>query len=164
MERIMEKQLVIFELAEEDFGIEITAVEGIMKIQKITPIPYAPDYVEGVTNLRGSVVPVIDLRKRFGVNASGRTIDTRIVIVTMGESKVGIIVDAVSEVLTLEDTVIEPVPPMVNMAGREFIIGIAKINNRLVILLDLTRVLTTEEKQQAALLLNEKLPNQDATV
>jgi purine-binding chemotaxis protein CheW len=151
----MEKQLVIFELAEEDFGIDIAAVEGIVKMQAITPIPHAPDYVEGVTTLRGAVLPVIDLKKRFGIKAGEHTRETRIVVVFMGELKVGMIVDAVSEVLTIEDTIIEPTPPMISTVATEFIIGIAKIDTRLVVLLDLAKVLTPQEKQQASLLLHE---------
>ena len=151
----MEKQLVIFDLAGEDFGIEIAAVESIVKMQDITPIPHAPEYVKGVTNLRGSVLPVIDLKSRFGIKVGEETRNTRIVVVTMGELKVGMIVDAVSEVLTIEDTVIEPTPPMVSTVATEFITGIAKIDKRLVVLLDLGRVLTAEEKEQATKLLHE---------
>jgi purine-binding chemotaxis protein CheW len=142
----MEKQLVIFKLAEAYFGVDIATVEAIVKMQAITQIPHTPSYVEGITNLRGAVLPVIDLEKRFGLESQGKTRETRIVVVAMDSLKVGMIVDAVSEVLTIEDTVIEPIPPMATTVDTEFITGVAKIDSRLVILLDLARVLTEEEK------------------
>jgi len=144
----MEKQLVIFELGAENFGIDIAAVEGIVKLQEITKIPQAPSCMEGITNLRGSVLPVIDLQKRFGMESQARTNETRIMVANVDGVKIGMIVSAVSEVLTIEDKVIEPSPPMVRNVNSEFIIGIAKIDKRLVILLDLAKVLSGEEKKQ----------------
>ena len=149
----MEKQLVIFELGEEHFGIDIAAVEGIVKLQEITPVPHAPSYVEGVTNLRGAVLAVMDLKKRFGMDAGERTRDTRIVVAMMGALKVGMVVDAVSEVLRIDDSVIEPAPPMITTVDSAFITGIAKIDTRLVILLDLGKVLSAEEKRSTAMLM-----------
>jgi purine-binding chemotaxis protein CheW len=145
----MEKQLVIFELGNENFGIDIASVEGIVKLQEITKIPKAPAYMEGITNHRGSVLPVIDLHKRFSMGAQEQTNETRIVVANVGNLKVGMIVSAVSEVLTIDDNVIEPPPPMISNVNSEFIVGVAKIDKRLVILLDLAKVLTTEEKNQA---------------
>jgi len=146
----MEKQLVIFELGSENFGIDIASVEGIVKLQEITKIPQAPSYMEGITNHRGSVLPVIDLHKRFGITGVDRTNETRIVVANVGSMKIGMIVSAVSEVLTIDDSVIEPPPPMVSNVNSEFIVGVAKIDKRLVILLDLVKVLTAEEKNQVA--------------
>jgi purine-binding chemotaxis protein CheW len=146
----MEKQLVIFELGSENFGIDIASVEGIVKLQEITKIPQAPSYMEGITNHRGSVLPVIDLHKRFGITGQEQTNETRIVVANVGSLKIGMIVSAVSEVLTIEDSVIEPPPPLVSNVNSEFIVGVAKIDKRLVILLDLVKVLTTEEKAQVA--------------
>jgi purine-binding chemotaxis protein CheW len=146
----MEKQLVIFELGNEHFGIDIASVEGIVKLQEITKIPQAPSYMEGITNHRGSVLPVIDLHKRFNMGLQEQTNETRIVVANVGNLKIGMIVSAVSEVLTIDDSVIEPPPPMVSNANSEFIIGVAKIGTRLVILLDLVKVLSVEEKNQIA--------------
>jgi len=148
----MEKQLVIFELANEHYGIDIAAVEGIVKMQEITAVPNAPEYVEGITNLRNSVLPVIDLQKRFGFMPREKTRETRIVVITMDQLKVGMIVDAVSEVLTIDDSTIEATPSIVSTVDSQFVTGIAKIDSRLVILLDLAKVLTASEKQQTALL------------
>lgn len=142
----MEKQLVIFELGNGQYGIEIATVEGIVKMQEITRIPYTPSFVEGVTDLRGAVLPVMDLNKRFGLPAQEETSETRIITVNMEGVKVGMIVSKVTEVLTIEDSVIEPPPAMVSNVNTDFITGIAKINGRLVVLLDLNRVLNTEEK------------------
>ena len=152
----MEKQLVIFELGTEHFGIEIASVEGIVKMQEITKIPQAPSYVEGITNLRGSVIPVVDLHKRFGMAAQKHNAETRIVVSSIDGLKIGMIVSAVSEVLTLDDSVIELPPPMVSTVNSEFIIGVAKLDKRLVILLDLARVLTTDEKYQVARVVADK--------
>jgi purine-binding chemotaxis protein CheW len=146
----MEKQLVIFELGAEHFGIDIASVEGINKMLEITKIPKAPAYMLGITNLRGSVLPVIDLQKRFGMAEQEHTSETRIVVANMDGVKIGMVVSAVSEVLTIEDKVIEPPPPMVSNINSEFIIGVAKIDKRLVILLDLAKVLTEDEKAQVS--------------
>ena len=104
----MENQLVVFDLANEHYGVDIAAVEGIIKIQPITAVPRAPSFVEGVTNLRGKVLPVIDLHKRFGLVGVEATKDTRIVVVEMNGTTVGIVVDAVSEVLRISPEAIEP--------------------------------------------------------
>ncbi|HCS38885.1 MAG TPA: chemotaxis protein CheW [Anaerolineaceae bacterium] len=152
----MEKQLVIFELGAEYFGIDISMVEGINKMLEITKIPQAPAYMEGITNLRGSVLPVIDLQKRFGMVLQERTNETRIMVANVDGVKIGMVVSAVSEVLTIEDTVIEPPPPMVSNVNSEFIIGVAKIDKRLVILLDLAKVLSVEEKMQVTKVMEDK--------
>jgi purine-binding chemotaxis protein CheW len=144
----MEKQLVIFELGPEYFGIDISMVEGINKMLEITKIPQSPAYLEGITNLRGSVLPVIDLHVRFGMPSQERTNETRIMVANLDGVKVGMVVSAVSEVLTIDDSVIEPPPPMVSNINSEFITGVAKIDKRLVILLDLSKVLSFEEKIQ----------------
>ena len=152
----MEKQLVIFRVGNEDFGIDISAVEGIVKLQEITKIPQAPSYMEGITNLRGAVLPVIDLSKRFGQSAQETTRETRIVVAFAGDTKLGMIVSAVSEVLTIDDSVIEPPPPLASGISSEYIVGVAKIDHRLVILLDLSKVLSMDEKMQVARVLTDK--------
>ena len=151
----MERQLVVFELANEYYGVDIAAVESIIKMQPITAVPQAPAFVEGITNLRGSVLPVMDLRKRFGLSGreqkteSNRD-DKRIVVVSMDGMKIGMIVDAVSEVLRVQEDAIEPPPPMVTTINSAFITGIAKVGERLIILLDLARILTVSEKDEMA--------------
>ncbi len=141
----MEHQLVVFELGKEHYGVDISAVESIIKMQPITVVPHTPSFVEGVTNLRGSVLPVIDLRKRFGLSLDDISKNSRIVVIALGKTKVGMIVDAVSEVLSIPEDAIEPPPPMVTSVDTTFIIGIAKIESKLVILLDLSKVLSIQE-------------------
>jgi purine-binding chemotaxis protein CheW len=143
----MEHQLVVFELANEFYGINIAVVESIIKMQAITQLPQTPAYVKGVTNLRGSVLPVIDLRSRFALEPKEDTRQTRIIIVTMGHIKVGVVVDGVSEVLRVADELIEPLPPMVNTVNSVFLKGIARLETRLIILLELGKVLDLEEQQ-----------------
>jgi purine-binding chemotaxis protein CheW len=146
----MERQLVVFELANEHYGVDISAVESIIKMQAITVVPHAPEFVEGVTNLRGKVLPVIDLRKRFYLTATDRSADkkasTRIIVVAIGKTEVGMVVDDVSEVLTISDEAIEPPPPMVMTINSTFITGIAKLGDKLVIMLDLSKVLSVQEE------------------
>ncbi|NMC54272.1 MAG: chemotaxis protein CheW [Chloroflexi bacterium] len=146
----MEKQLVIFTLAGEQFGIDIASVESIIKLQRITSVPQAPDFVEGITNLRGAILPVVNLERRFGLPAQPQTAETRIVVASMGSLKIGMIVASVSEVLNVEDSLIEPPPPIATSINTEFITGVAKIDSRLIILLDLGRVLTSDEQTLAS--------------
>ncbi len=146
----MENQLVIFHLAKEYYGVDIATVESIIKMQPITGIPQAPPFVEGVINLRGAVLPVIDLRNRFGLPQTPPTKDTRIVVVEMGGTTVGMIVDAVHEVLRVPSEDIEPPSPMVTTLDSAFITGIAKVGDRLIILLDLGKVLSLDEHAELA--------------
>lgn len=140
-----EKLLVIFELAGESYGIEIASVESIIKVQPITTVPFAPPFVEGVTNLRGVVLPVVDLRKRFGLAAAEINTHTRIVIVEVERLTVGMVVDAVAEVLRIPAAAIEPPSPLALSADSGFITGIARFDERLIILLDLDKVLSYQE-------------------
>jgi len=153
----MEQQLVVFELAKEFYGINIAVVESIIKMQGITQLPQTPSYVKGVTNLRGSVLPVIDLRTRFGLETHEDTRQTRVIIVTMGSVKVGMVVDGVSEVLRVSDELIEPLPPMVSSANSGFLKGIARLENRLIILLELGKVLDSDEQLSLASLATQKI-------
>jgi purine-binding chemotaxis protein CheW len=147
----VERQLVIFNLAalrREFYGVDIAAVEGIIKMQTITGVPHAPRFVEGVTNLRGKVLPVIDLRRRFGLAPAEATKDSRIVTVDVAGQKVGMVVDGVSEVMRVSDEAIEPPSPIVTTVDSAFITGIAKVADRLILMLDLGQVLTLDEQAQ----------------
>lgn len=142
----MEHQTVVFKLANEYYGVDIASVEGILKLQPVTAVPRAPECVEGVTNLRGAVLPVLNLRKRFGLPAEATTAEARIVVVEMGDVTVGLIVDGVSEVLRFDSQAVEAPSPVVSTVNSRFIRGIAKVGQRLIILLDLTQVLTVDEQ------------------
>lgn len=138
-------QLVIFTLAGEYFGLPIDRVESIIKPQAITVVPHARPYVVGVTNLRGTVLPVIDLRRRFRLTALEQTEDQRIMVVLLNDEKIGLMVDSVTQVLRLPQAAIEPPPPIVTaFVASAFVTGIAKVGERLVILLDLEKVLLPE--------------------
>ncbi len=136
-----ELQIVIFDLAGETYGADIQAVQAIVRMQQITRIPQAPPAVEGVINLRGKVDPVMDLRKRFGLNATEETKDSRIVIVNIGDQDVGLIVDAVAEVTRIPLDSIEPPSDVVSTVETDYISGIAKFEDRMIILLDLDKVM-----------------------
>jgi purine-binding chemotaxis protein CheW len=149
----MEKQVVIFEINTELYGVDIAAVESIIKMQAITRIPQSPDFVEGVTNLRGKILPVIDLRRRFGMPEHEVDRNSRIVIVNLEEMETGMIVDRVSEVATLNDDMVGPVPKIAATINATFITGIANFDERLVILLDLKRIVSESEVQELGALL-----------
>lgn len=141
----IEEQLVVFELASESYGVDIGAVNTIIRMQEITEIPRSPEFVEGVINLRGSIIPVIDLRKRFGLPITEQTKASRIVVVESNAQLIGMVVDAVSETLRLPQDAIEPPSPIVTSMDSEYVRGVGKLENRLVILLALDRVLTSRE-------------------
>jgi purine-binding chemotaxis protein CheW len=142
----MEKQIVVFELGSEFFGMDIATVESIIKMQAITRMPHAPSFVEGLINLRGKVLPVIDLRKRFGMPSKEADKNNRIIVINLSGTEVGMVVDGVSEVLTISDEMVEPAPKIATTVESEFITGIAKLDERLVILLDLGQVLSAQEQ------------------
>jgi purine-binding chemotaxis protein CheW len=142
-----ERQLVVFQLGAELYGVEIARVHEIIRLQAITRVPRAPAFVEGVINLRGKVIPVVDLRRRFGLPTAEHTRASRIVVVEIGDQVVGIIVDGVSEVLRVSTATVEPPSPVVAGVDSEYLQGIAKLPERLVMLLDLDRVLAREERR-----------------
>jgi len=150
----VEKQYVIFELSGEIYGLEIASVESIIKLQPITMVPKTPDYVEGVTNLRGKVLPVIDLRKRFKtyegeiLKPADRGKDTRIIVLNIKGTMLGVIVDAVSEVLRVSEDLIEPLPDMTTAINGGFITGVAKLAEQLVILLDMSKLVSPLERER----------------
>ncbi len=141
-----DEHLVALQLAGETYGVDISLIHGIIRLQEITRVPHAPDFVEGVTNLRGKVIPVIDLRKRLGLAVSEPTRSTRIVVVEIDSKAVGMVVDGVSEVLRISRGVIEPPSPIVADITAEYLRGVGKVNDRLVILLDLAALLSSAEK------------------
>jgi purine-binding chemotaxis protein CheW len=142
-----ERQLVVFQLGAELYGVEIARVHEIIRLQSVTRVPRAPVFVEGVINLRGKVIPVVDLRRRFGLPTTEHTRASRIVVVEIGDQVVGIIVDGVSEVLRVNTATVEPPSPVVAGIDSEYLHGIAKLSDRLVILLDLDRILAREERR-----------------
>ncbi len=141
-----EKQLVVFNLGSEAYGVDISAVREIIRMQDITKVPRTPDFIEGVINLRGRVVPVVDLRKRFNLPSAQQSKDSRVVVVDIGAQDLGMIVDSVTEVLRVHDDAVEPLSDVITTSGPDYILGIAKLEKRLVILLDLQQVLSKAAK------------------
>ncbi|MCA1986306.1 MAG: chemotaxis protein CheW [Desulfovibrio sp.] len=140
-------QLVTFRVASEEFGIDILSVQEIIRTMEITKVPRAPMIVEGVINLRGKVIPIIDLRKKFGLESKPHDSKTRIIVVDLRGMVVGFVVDEVSEVLRIPSSTVEPPPAIVSGIDSEYIDGVGKIEDRLLILLDLDRLLTRDEQQ-----------------
>ena len=136
-----ELQIVVFRLGSQYYGVEIKRVEAIIKMQSITRVPHSHAYVRGLTNLRGSVLPVIDLRRRFALPDGEATKDTRIVVLMVEAEKVGMIVDGVSEVVTLAAGSIEAAPAMVTTIDTTYLTGIGKMEDKLVMLVNMGRVL-----------------------
>lgn len=139
-------QLVTFSIGDEEFGVDILKVQEIIRTMEITKVPRAPAFVEGVINLRGKVIPIIDLRKRFGLQARNHDKNTRIIVIEINNMIVGFVVDSVSEVLRIPASTVEPPPPVVAGLESEYISGVGKLEDRLLILLDLNRLLSREER------------------
>ena len=134
-----------FELASEEYGLEILKVREIIGMMDITAVPRTPEFVKGVINLRGKVIPVIDLRLKFGMPQAEQTAETCIIVVYVGQMEMGILVDKVSEVLDISGEDIEEAPSFGVNVDTEFILGIGKAGGKVTILLDIGRVLTNED-------------------
>jgi purine-binding chemotaxis protein CheW len=143
---VIETQVVLFELGGEVYGLDIATVREIIQMQPVTKVPKAPAYVEGVINLRGKVIPVIDLGKKFGMQQVERTKNTRIVVVNIQDATLGIIVDTVTEVLRLAGDAIEPISDVVTSGRLDYLQGVAKLDNKMVILLALDKLLAGDNK------------------
>lgn len=138
-------QFVVFLLDGEEFGVSIMDVKEIIRMTNITRLPKTPKFIEGVINLRGEVLPVVNLRKRFDAADDSVTDSTRIVIVEIEGEQVGLIVDSVSEVLRLSLEQIEPPPQSVVGLKTEFIQGVGKVGDRLLVILKIDKLLSTDE-------------------
>ncbi len=139
-------QIVSFRLAEETFGVEITKVREIILMCGITRVPQTPHYVKGLINLRSTVIPVIDLRALFGLPEGEQSADSRIMVLQVGTKTVGIVVDGVDEVLRISQDQIAPPPPTVASVGNEYLSGLAKLEDQLLILLDIDKILGQEDE------------------
>lgn len=144
------RQFVEFKLGDEEYGIDILQVKTIERMIPITRVPKAPSFVEGVINLRGEIVPVIDLKRRFDLPESQTTDNTRIIIVTVDDLTVGMIVDSATEVVHLSQDAIEPAPTITGGIDSNYLDGVGKIDGRLLILLNAAKVLKSQEINQLA--------------
>ncbi len=140
-----QKQLVTFMLANEKYGIDIMQTQEIIKMERMTPIPNSLDFVEGVINLRGNVIPIIDLKKRFNL-IGGSDKSSGIIVVRLEDMVMGVMIDGVSKVMSIPSSQIQPPPPVVSGIGREYISGVGKDDSgQLLIILDINKLLSYEE-------------------
>ena len=139
------RQYVVFTIDGEEFGLNIENISSIERMLDIFKIPNAPDYIEGLSNLRGRVLTIFNLRKRFNLPCPEFDENTKIIIANTSSSEIGVIVDGVREIIKVEDNEFDPVPEALNNIRDRFLSGTAKVGNRLILMLDLEKVLTEEE-------------------
>lgn len=139
-------QQVVFRLDKEEYGLDIMKVNGIEKYQEVVKIPNAPDYIEGMINLRGEVLPIFSLRKKFKLEDKNTDDDTKIIVAYTQDLKVGFVVDAVQEIMQIDEVDIEVAPPIVTGIDRRYIKSVAKVAHRMVTLIDIDLIVTDEEK------------------
>ena len=140
------EQVIQFDIGKEKFGVKITRVHEIIRMKEITELPDSSEYLVGIINLRGNIISVIDLRKRFGMEEVQNTDDTRIIVVEFDNQDVGLIVDAVSEVLHIEEAEIDDPPRTMVGIKDDYLKGVVKVDEDIIILLDLDNLLKSEEK------------------
>lgn len=144
-----ETQFVVFKLNEEEYGVNIKQVQEIGSYQKATLVPNSPEFVEGIINLRNMVIPVINLKARFGIkNHDVVDENTRLIVMNVGDRYFGFITDDASEVLSINDDDIEETPEILRGANRRYISGIGKVGNRIMVLLDMELLLDEDEQKQ----------------
>ena len=139
------KQFISFSIGEEEYGLELLRVKEVIRIREITWLPKAPSFVKGIINLRGDVIPIIDLRDKFGLEAKESTAMTRVIVVEVEGRMIGMVVDAASQVVRIPADQIDPPPPMLGGFSQEFITGVGKLEDKLIILLNTDAILTMEE-------------------
>jgi len=137
-------------IGDEEFGVDILLVQEIIRMLQVTKVPNSPDFVDGVINLRGRIIPVIDFRSKLGIQRKVHDKDTRIVVVEVSGKTVGFIVDAVTEVLRIPADITEAPPELVTGINSEFIKAVGKLEDRLLILIDIEKILTATEKAELA--------------
>lgn len=147
-ESVPQVQLVTFRVGPEEFGLDVFSVHEILRWQEVTSVPRAPGFVEGVIDVRGALVPVVDLRRRLEAPAAEVDEETRIVLVDHDGERLGLVVDEVTEVLRVPETALQPPPRYVAGIAAEFLRGIVRAEDRLIVLIDVERVLSSEERIQ----------------
>lgn len=141
-----EMQYVVFKLGKERFCVDISNVSGITEHSEITPVPNSPNYIKGVVNLRGDIIPVVNLKYRFGIEESALTHETRIINIAFNGKDIGFLVDSASEVLRISTDEIEAAPQIIKGNDGDYISGVAKIDNKIAIVLDLEKIFSEEER------------------
>ena len=143
-----EKQYVIFRLGKEEYGVEIVNVKEICEYKESVKVPNTPGFVNGIINLRGDITPIINLKKRFHLAEGDINSDTRIIVININNRQVGFIVDEASQVIRISEEDIEPAPDLVAGVEKKYIIGVGKLADRIILLLDLEYILTEDEKEK----------------
>jgi purine-binding chemotaxis protein CheW len=141
-------QIVTFRVGNETFGLDILKVHEIIRFQPLTRVPNLPDYVEGVLNLRGKIIPVVSLRQRMGLEGREKDVSTKIVVASVKSEVLGLVVDSVSEVLRISSSTVEPTPRLGD-AAHKYVSGVGKLEDRILLLLDVDELLS--DRVQAAL-------------
>jgi len=152
-------QIVLFKVSEVNYGVDVAQVQGVLDLPEITEVPNSPYYVEGVTNLRGEVIPVIDLKKRFNISDKSSKEDLKMMVIGQGKEAVGITVDAVMEVMDIANEDIEDIPDILSNVEVDSVLGVAKQKEDLIILLDLMKMVGSTDLSFA----DSMTPEPDAT-
>ncbi len=159
----MEKKVVSFKIKDEEFAFDIMRIVEVIKIKEITEVPTAPLFMEGIINLRGKIIPIIDLRKRFNLESKEKTKESRIIIIELQKNQLaGVIVDEIQKVLNVKKEEILPPPSTLISAGGKYIEAIIKIEERIIVLLNIEKIFTEEEKDDMAQIIKmeeEKIEN-----
>jgi len=138
-------QIISFRVGAEDYGLELANVKEVIRMRDVTWLPKAPPFIKGIINLRGKVIPIVDLRCKFGLESAEQTAATRVIVVEVKEKLMGMVVDSASQVMRVPTDQIDPPPLVVGYLSREYISGVAKLDDKLVILMDIKRIFTAEE-------------------
>ncbi len=142
-----ENQFVIFRLGDEKYAVDILNVGGISEFREVTKVPNAPVFIDGIINLRGDIIPIVNLKKRFNIAEKKADSDTRIIINNIKGKDIGFVVDEASQVIKIDDADIEEAPDIIKGADRQYISGVGKVNDQIVILLNLEKILSEEEQK-----------------
>lgn len=154
-------KLACFKVGEQTFSMDIMRIRQIIRPMKITPLPKAPDFVEGMINLRGVVIPLVDLRKRFDIPIENPEAEARVIIASVDRNVVGMIVDEVTEVITIPQTEIQPPPKMISGIQSEFLMGVCRYKDQILLVMDLNAILSSEEKIKLSILRNNQGEGKD---
>lgn len=138
-------QIVCFKIGNEEYGIDILQVQEILKLPRVTKLPKSKPYIMGVIDLRGKVLPIVDLSKRFGIDSNRDTENSRAIVVNISGKRVGLGIDSVSHVIKVGANDIEPPPPVVRGISGKYIVGIAKMEDGFIVVLDINQMFSTEE-------------------